>query len=595
MKCNHKFAMAAFGLAGVFLLDPLSAAMKPGEYLNGQWSTDSGNRGITFTYLPRPNGSGTLFGAVFGYDNAGEDTWLIVQGDFLEHQFTTSADVFAFEGGTFGNPPVDASANDIGDATFTLNSCGSVDVSFDFDGALSDLPDVTWELQRLGDEVGLPQGSQCVYEQEFQGCPDFAQTVSAERRECLLAGQFLNQDITLTNDITWVIKGTVEIGGDNTDSSTLTIEPGTVMVGSGVTDDFLWVSRGSEIFINGQPNAPVVLTSPFDGFEEGDIPLAGDIGGIAVAGNAQCNSADANGDCFSEFARADQILAYGGNDNADSSGSIRYAQIRYAGITVADNQEINTWTFLGVGNGTNVSHIQSYQGSDDGIEFFGGTVNVRHSVFTAGQDDSIDWDEGWSGKLQYGLIAYGNENGDHGFESANNPDNDDALPRAQPILSNITIIGVPGSGTGDGIRFKEGTAGQVWNSIIYGFDASCINLTDLPTYTAAGTPQNPTGITAFAGMIVDNCTQIFKQDADAPWNVEDFFNAFPNNDVTDPMLDGFQPMPGSPALSGGLRVVDLATQEPVEFFDNTQYRGAFDGKNDWTRGWTFDPLGLLIE
>ena len=593
MNCNLKLAMAGIGLAGVLALDPLSAAMKAGEYLNGQWgSSDGGGRGATLTYVPNPDGSGTLFGLVFGYENeTGDNVWLQVQAPLLENQFRGTGSIDLIEGGNFGFPVQAPSLESIGSFEVVLNSCGNVQYTFDFDEGTG-FEDTVWDLDSLT-ERSLGEFESCVYKQEFTGCPDFAATISADDRTCLLTGQFLNEDITLTNEITWLLEGTVEIGGDNTDSSSLTIEPGTTLIGSGVTDDFMWVARGSKIFINGERNAPVILTSPFDGFVEGDIPGPGDVGGIAVAGNAQCNSADGNGDCFSEFARADQVLAYGGDDNAESSGSISYAQIRYAGITVADNQEINAWTFLGVGNGTNVNHIQAYQGSDDGVEFFGGTVNVKNAVFTAGQDDSIDWDEGWSGKLQYGLIAYGGEDGDHGFESANNPENDDALPRAQPILSNITLIGAPG--TGEGIRLKEGSAGQTWNSIVTGFDSSCIHLTDIPTYTAAGTPAAPTGITAFAGMILDDCgNQVFRQDADAPWNVEDFFNAFEGNEVTDPMLDGFQPMPGSPARTGGLRVVDLGTGEPVEFFDNTPYRGAFDGEKDWTQGWTYDPLGLLI-
>jgi len=591
---------AGLALAGALAFNPLSAAMKPGEYLNGQWSTvPDGNRGITFTYLKRPDASGTLFGAVFGFDTAGEDTWVIAQADFLENQFTASGEIFAFEGGTFANPPVAANGTDIGDVTYVLNSCGNVEVTFDFDESATDLADVSWTVEPLGDTVGgLPQGDQCVWEQEFDGCPAFATTVSQEERVCQISGQFLNEDITLTNETTWLLSGTVEFGGDNTDSSVLRIEPGTTLIGSGQTDDFIWVARGSRIYADGTSAAPIVLTSPFDGFVEGEVPFPGDVGGLAVAGNAQCNSADANGDCFSEFARGDQILPYGGDQNNDSSGSISFFQIRYAGIVVADNQEINAFTFLGVGNGTNISHIQTYQGSDDGVEFFGGTANARYVVFTGGEDDSIDWDEGWSGRIQYGLVAYGNADGDHGIEAANNPENDDALPRAQPILSNITYIG--SSGTGEGIRLKEGSAGQIWNSVVTNFDSSCIHLTDLPTYTAAGSPDAPTGITAFAGNVVggcgtaDNGFRTFRQDDDAPWNVEDFYNAFPNNLVADPELDGFMPTAGSPALGNGLRVVNLESGQPDLFFNDTTFSGGFDGTNDWTKGWTFDPLGVLI-
>ena len=601
MNCNLKLALAGVGLAGLLALDPLAAAMKPGEYLNGQWSTE-GDRGITFTYLPRPDGSGTLFGAVFGYDNAGEDTWLIVQGDFLENQFEADADIVRLEGGTFANPPVSASGQDIGDATFVLNSCGSVDVSFEFDAAQSDLPDVTWELEPLGDAVGRPQGTQCPYEQEFTSCPDFATPDPFVERACRLNGQFVDDEFRLTNDTTWVFEGLVEFGSpdeENPRSATLRIEPGTVLTGSGQLADFLYVNPGSKIFANGTQNAPIVWTSPNDGFFPGTVANASDVGGVVIAGNAQCNAPEVGNRCRSEF-RED--LLYGlseGFDNDESSGEISYFQIRFGGIEFQPDREVNAWTFQGVGRGTKVQNIQAYRGADDGVEFFGGTVNVKYAVFSAGEDDGIDWDTGWSGKMQHVLVTYNAAfGGDHGFESANNPQNDDALPRAQPVLSNVTVILDSSDGeNGSGIRFKEGTAGQVWNSIVTGSNNACLEFVDIPTYTAAGTPENPSGITAFAGTLLDSsgCPVVFKDEDGAPFPVQELFEAFPGNDVVDGlMLDGFQPMPGSPALFGGVQVFDLDPDgegETEEFFDTTAYRGAFDGVNDWTQGWTFDIFG----
>ena len=249
-----------------------------------------------------------------------------------------------------------------------------------------------------------------------------------------------------------------------------------------------------------------------------------------------------------------------------------------------------------MGRGTNIHHIQAYRGADDGVEFFGGTANVKYSVFAAGEDDGIDWDTGWSGKMQYSLITYNAAfGGDHGFEAANNPSNDDALPRAQPVLSNISVILDASDGeNGSGIRFKEGTAGQVWNSVVTGSNNACIEFVDVPTYDAAGTPENPTGITAFAGTLLDSsgCPVVFKDEDGAPYSVQELFEAFPGNDVVDGlMLDGFQPMSGSPALGSGLQVFDLGTGDAVEWFDTTTYSGAFDGASDWTQGWTFDIFG----
>ena len=591
MNCNLKLAIAGAGLVGVLALDPLSAAMKPGEYLNGQWSTvPDGDRGITFTYLKDDDGSGSLFGATFAFGPDGDDEWVTVTMNFLENQFTAGGDISAVEDGTFANPPVDGSVTDIGDASVTLNSCGSATLSFDFDEALTDIADVTWDLEPLGNQVGLPQGTQCPYEQEFTGCPDFAQSSEFLDRACVLNGR-ITDDIILGNETTWVLNGLVEIGGLNTNSGSVTIEPGTTLVGRGDGADFLYINPGSQIFAEGTRTAPIVMTSINDGFQEGFDPQPGDVGGLVVSGNAPCNAAAADGLCDSEF---DPTLSYGGDDPFESSGVIRFMQVRFAGFEFEPNREVNAYTFQGVGNGTKVDFIQAISGLDDGVEFFGGNVNVRHFVATAGNDDGIDWDEGWSGKLQYGLVAYtDSSNGDHGIEGANNGDDFDATPRATPVLSNVTFLGA--AGTGEGIRLKEGSAGQIWNSAVANFESSCIHLADEATYVAAGSPSQPSGATAFAGVVIDgaSCGEPFRQDPAGTFQVSDFFAAFPGNENTGLMLDGFMPMAGSPLLTGGLRVTESleADAAPDDFFDATTFRGAFDGINDWTTGWTKNPLG----
>ncbi|GAB4171252.1 MAG: hypothetical protein Kow0020_05920 [Wenzhouxiangellaceae bacterium] len=584
-----KALIAAGALSvGVFASGPASAAMKAGEYLNGQWgSSDGGGRGITLTYVPDDSGDGTLFGLVFGYRNSdGQNVWLRVQAPILEHQFQATGSIDLIEGGNFGFPPTSPAAQTIGNFTVTLNSCSNITYAFDFNEGTG-FEDVTWNLDPL---VLRNSGEfeQCVYTSEFTGCPDFATPVAGLERACVLNGVYRNQDLVLTNDTTWVLNGLVQIGDDNANSSTITIEPGTLLVGAGGTADYLYINPGSKIYAEGLPHAPIVLTTPNDGFIPGTQPQPGEVGGLVVSGNAPCNSSPDDNLCFSEF---DPTLRYGGDDPHDSSGVIRYWQIRYGGYEFQPNREVNAFTFQAVGDGTVVSHLQSYANLDDAIEFFGGTVNARYIVGTAGNDDGIDWDEGWSGKLQYALIIYTDaSNGDHGIEAANNPDNDDALPRAKPVLSNLTLIGA--AGTGDGIRFKEGTAGQVWNSVVTGFEANCIRFVDLATYTAAGSVASPTGDTAFAGNLIGGCANLFRDEDGAPFAVADFYAAFPGNQVaSDLMLQGYQPMPGSPALGGAVQVFDLATGDADDFFDNTRYRGAFDGMTDWTRGWTHDVTG----
>lgn len=580
MNIRRFNALSGAVLAALVAGSSVHAAMKPTEALDGTWfSPSESGRGISIDYIPLPDGSGSFFGNIFSFDTEGNPAWLVPQLGFEEHQFESTGPVFIVEGGTFGFPFTPPTVTEIGSATVTLNSCSSIVYDLTFEDGVG-FEDVTLDLQPLGSV------DQCVYVNEFDGCPAFAEEVPSLGRACALSGVYRNQDITLTNDTTWVLNGLVQIGDDNENQSTLTIEPGTVLVGAGGTADYLYVNPGSQIFAEGLPTAPIVMTTPNDGFLPDTVPQPGEVGGLVVSGNAPCNSSPNQNLCFSEF---DPTLRYGGDDVADNSGVIKYWQVRYGGYEFQPNREVNSFTFQAAGNGTVISHLQSYAGLDDAIEFFGGTANARYIVGTAGNDDGFDWDEGYSGKIQFGLMTYTDaSNGDHGFESANNPDNDDALPRATPVVSNVTLIGA--AGTGDGIRFKEGTAGQIWNSVVTGFEANCIRFVDLPTYTAAGTPGDLTGDTAIAGTIIDNCGSLFRDEDGAPFSVEDFFFALPGNEVADPMLDGFMPMAGSPALSGAVRVTDLNSGDADEFFDYVPYRGAF-GTVDWTKGWTTDILG----
>jgi hypothetical protein len=460
-----------------------------------------------------------------------------------------------------------------------VDSCNSIFVDLDMDGD-SGFPDVT-----LGDlqPVDGPSAN-CVYREEFDGCPAFSSAFGAIPRACRLNGVY-TQNITLTNDTTWVLDGLVRIGDDNANSATITIEPGTVLIGGGGTADYLYVSPGSKIIANGTPGAPIVLTSDQDGFIAGTTPNPGDLGGLVVSGNAPVNACpNAPFNCFSEF---DQTQRFGGDNPNESSGEISYFQVRYAGIEFQPNAEVNSFTFQGVGNGTTVHHLQAFRGQDDGIEFFGGTVNVRYMVVTEGGDDAVDWDLGYHGNLQYGLVIHGQGFGeDFGIEGANNPDSFDALPRATPTLANYTFLG-NGNGSA-GIQFKQGSGGRIFNTIVAGFPGACIRWNNAPsTYDAAGTPANPnTDVTAFNGVII-NCTNSFQDAGGEPYPVGDFFNsaAFDNNEAANPQLDGYMPTSNSRSLRDAVQITDN------EFFDNTSYRGGFDGRHDWTVPWTHQVTG----
>jgi len=579
VKISLRQFAALCAVAGVLFVGQASAAVKLSDAFNGPYYDPTANgRGISMLFAPLANGSTVVFGALYTYLD-GEPTWLILQQTFLEFQFeSTNVPVYQFTGGSFDFPFDPATSEVVGTATISANSCSSIYVDLDMNEN-SGFPDV--ELGDLQPVGGTP--NTCVYTEEFAGCPAFSTASTVVPRGCELNG-VITQDVNLTNDTTWVFNGLVRFGNDNADSVTLSIEPGTVMIGKGQASDYAYISPGSSINANGRPWAPIIWTSPQDGFISGTTPSPGDVGGIVVSGNAPANACpEPPFNCFSEF---DESLRFGGDSPNESSGEMSYIQVRYAGFVFAPNREVNSFTFQAVGNGTIVHHLQSYRGKDDCVEFFGGTVNVKNFVCTESGDDGLDWDLGYSGMGQYGLISWGSGFGENfGIEGANNPDGFDALPRATPTVANYTFLG-NGQGA-SGILFKQGSAGRIYNTIVEGFPVSCIEFQNTPaTYTAAGTPEMPSGASTFNGVIV-NCDTDFKDADGAPWTVESFFNSgeFEDNAETNPMLNGYMPTANSPARSGAAPVMGGG------FIDQTSYRGGFDGMNDWTVPWTIKPNG----
>ncbi|MFN4262036.1 MAG: hypothetical protein ACK4RK_22410, partial [Gemmataceae bacterium] len=164
---------------------------------------------------------------------------------------------------------------------------------------------------------------------------------------------------------------------------------------------------------------------------------------------------------------------YGGSNPADNSGIVRYMQVRYSGYIFTANRELNAFTFNAVGNGTVLEHLQAFRGQDDGFEFFGGTANLRYAVVTCGGDDGFDWDEGYAGKIQFGLVDNrGCAGEDHGFELSNSPTNADATPRARGTVANVTVRG--NGGGRDGLQLNSGTGGNFYNVLIEGFNRACV-------------------------------------------------------------------------------------------------------------------------
>ncbi len=233
----------------------------------------------------------------------------------------------------------------------------------------------------------------------------------------------------------------------------LTIPAGTTIKASGGTAAFIGVERGAQIFIEGEANNPVIMTS------SSDNPAQGDWGGLVIAGNAPTNKGV---NVTTEVAD----LQYGGSDATDNSGSIRYLRVEYTGATFSNDKEFNGVSLFGVGSGTTFEYVQSWNGGDDGIEFFGGTVSGDYLVSIGSGDDSIDFADGWVGNGSFWYIANGAK---AGIEGSNNGDNGDATPVTTTTLSNISVVGPVSEGA---LFFKEGGG----NFTITNFFTSGVNL-----------------------------------------------------------------------------------------------------------------------
>ncbi|GAA4032053.1 hypothetical protein GCM10022386_15190 [Flavobacterium cheonhonense] len=250
------------------------------------------------------------------------------------------------------------------------------------------------------------------------------------------------------------------------DGATLTIPAGTEIHATGGTAAYIAVAQGGKIFINGTANNPVIMTSG------NTTPAPGDWGGLVICGKAPINTVS-GGASTAQSEVAD--LTYGGTIANDNSGSIRYLRLEYTGANFSATKEFNGVSLFGVGSGTIFEYVQCYHGSDDGFEFFGGTVNTSNLVSLGNEDDQFDWTEGWNGTNTnwYGKLAFGR--GNRGIEADNYEFGFANTPISNPSITNLTLVG-PGS-TADaviytenqGLKLRRGTKALFTNVVLSGW------------------------------------------------------------------------------------------------------------------------------
>lgn len=411
----------------------------------------------------------------------------------------------------------------------------------------------------------------------------------------------LNDDITADTTFeaknTYVIPRLKQLFVKN--GATLTIEPGTVIQGE--QGAVLVITRGSKINAAGTKDKPIVLTSA----QPMGQRTAGFWGGLLILGAAPVNvnklaTPPSDEATFEAFTSAIPEGKFGGTNAADNSGTLKYVRIEFAGFNFVADREFNNLTLCGVGSGTTIDFVQVHGGTDDGVEFFGGTVNAKHIVSSQNQDDGFDTDNGWNGKVQFLIVqnishpatlpeaTNGYESDNHGTATSYN-----ALPRTAPTIYNATIIGdhaYTGVASFAGV-FRRGTSGQYFNHLFYGF----------PKGPEFRDPETKAQLDA--GMLAIKSSIFFGNDASATnlpaaqatndIDESAYINAANNDQLgMDPLMPTgaisktapvFKPNAGSPVMTMG------ATPPNDGFFDVTATFVGAIGTDDWTTGWTEYP------
>ena len=286
----------------------------------------------------------------------------------------------------------------------------------------------------------------------LSSCNNNGKNPVADPDDYTLGGR-LTEDLTLKQGETYMLESSLQVVAP----ATLTIEPGVTIIAdeSAGSDNIIYIliEQGARIMAEGTASEPIVMTS------ENKEP--GAWGGLHICGKAHTN---AEGETTSEIGNA----PYGGNEDNDDSGVLKYIRIEYSGLALDSEHEANGISLYGVGAGTQISYIYVVDGSDDGIEFFGGSADIDHCVVENCTDDSYDWTEGWDGSAEY-IIAYQSvAECDCLMECDNNGDNNDATPVANPTIRYATFIGNNSTENHRGLRLREGTYVNLSNALVCG-------------------------------------------------------------------------------------------------------------------------------
>ena len=394
--------------------------------------------------------------------------------------------------------------------------------------------------------------------------------------------------ITWTRNNTYVLHGFVFVN----DGDVLTIEAGTVIKGKpgqGENASALIVARGGKIMAEGTADMPIIFTAESDNLNNNlAITDRGLWGGLIILGSAKLNSTPGESQ-IEGIPTNEERGRYGGNDNSNNSGVLKYVSIRHGGTDIGEGNEINGLTLGAVGTGSVIEYIEVIANKDDGVEFFGGQPQLKNILVAYVGDDCFDYDEGFSGKGQFWCAVQDANEGDRLGEHDGGTDPETGTPYAIPTIYNATYIG-RGDGAGKRvITFRDNAGGNYLNSIFTNQDKGIDieNLDDDQDSYKQFTDGNLTLENNVFWAVSDGTAEgLFKvsgsgaNPADSLLAVEAFAAYFTTagNTVSDPGISIENPVPGNPVTD------NLAPYDDV-WFEEVTYKGAFDSDN-WAAGWT---------
>ncbi|MBP2159259.1 MULTISPECIES: hypothetical protein [Asticcacaulis] len=444
--------------------------------------------------------------------------------------------------------------------------------------------------------IGGPGGSSSSSSSSSSSAPDTCPTgtlnggLVAGLRNCQLPNLITG---TLSLDkvpgVVYSINGRVQVGDDlgaNPSAplagakGVLNIAPGVKLFGSAGLD-YLIVSRGSQIFATGSATDPIIFTSKADIEGTTNDNSIGQWGGLVIAGRAPTNVCPAgvtppNVAC-SEGQVEGTNAFYGGNTANDNSGILKYVRVQHSGFEVLPAKELNGITFAGVGSGTTVEYVQVHNSSDDGMEMFGGTVNLKRIILTGNDDDSLDTDNGYRGTIQFLIVKQRETGGDRLFEMscAGN-----SAFCSHPVISNATLIR-RSSVASNGLELNTGTDLTLINSVIHNTSSTTttgIRVADAATNTAAP---------GFQSVFMSGFTTPFATVSGNTW-AQTLFTAGSNNTSagTTSLADFVNGTNEAGVVATNATTVNAN-------FTNVNYIGAVkDSADTWWSGWSCSLNGV---